>query len=88
MREYAIFLHSTGTGPFLFDKPAPKELFGSVTKLAPTNLGYPPLPLLPRGEHVTVLNDAEHVLRSIPADAERIHLFAHSYGGLIAQKIW
>lgn len=87
MREHVLFIHSTGTGSFLFDQAAPPEVLGDLVKLAPSNLGYPPGSPLARGEKVTSRDDAKHVLSAIRDDAERIHIVAHSYGGLVAMKM-
>ncbi len=77
----ALFVHSTGTGPFMWD-----FLEQPADRLAPPNLGYPPLPPLPRGQKVTVADDVKNLLAQVPPGDGPIELVAHSYGGLIAMK--
>jgi pimeloyl-ACP methyl ester carboxylesterase len=55
--------------------------------LFPANLGYPPNPEVPRGTTVTVEDETKHLLGKIPSDAERIHVVAHSYGGLVGLHV-
>ncbi|MBL8739940.1 MAG: alpha/beta hydrolase [Myxococcales bacterium] len=86
MRAISLFLHSTGTGPFIWDHVAP-EVHAGTDKLAPTHLGYPPNASLVRGTVVSAADDAREVLRAIPDDASDIHLFAHSYGGVVAFEL-
>ncbi len=52
-------------------------------RLAPPNLGYPPLEPVPRGRRVTVADDVAHLLTQLP-EAGSFHVVAHSYGGLVA----
>lgn len=65
----------------------PAEVWGSTTRLAPANLGYPPLPPLPRGERSGAAEDAAHLLRQLGSGAEPVHLYAHSYGGNVAMEL-
>ncbi len=81
-REVVVFVHSTGTGPFLW-AGVPDAAIGGREKILPANLGYPPNPLIERGHEVTPADDAAEVLRAVP-DGARVHLVAHSYGGLVA----
>lgn len=81
-REVVVFVHSTGTGPFLW-AGVPDAAIGGREKILPANLGYPPNPPIERGREVTPADDAAEVLRAIP-DGARVHLVAHSYGGLVA----
>ncbi|MBX3208688.1 MAG: alpha/beta hydrolase [Labilithrix sp.] len=80
--EAVLFLHSTGTGPFLW-AGVPDAAIGARSRLLPANLGYPPNPLVERGRVVTPADDAVEVLRSVPAGV-RVHVVAHSYGALVA----
>lgn len=86
MTTASLFVHSSGTNPLLW-KQVPEAVVAGSLKLAPANLGIPPNPLLPRGTIVTAAMDAAHVLSSIPPDVDRVHLFAHSYGGVVALKV-
>jgi pimeloyl-ACP methyl ester carboxylesterase len=81
--ELVLFIHSTGTGPFLW-AGVPDAAIGSRPKLLPSNIGYPPGPFIERGRTVTAIDDAAHVLRTVPAGDGRIHVVAHSYGALVA----
>ncbi|HVJ91730.1 MAG TPA: alpha/beta hydrolase [Labilithrix sp.] len=83
--EVVVFVHSTGTGPFLWAS-VPDGVSGGRRKVLPANLGYPPKPLIARGTRVTVDDDAAEVLRAVPVDATRVHLVAHSYGALVALR--
>lgn len=78
-----LFVHSTGTGPFMWDT-IPEDVVAAERRLTPPNLGYPPLEELPRGKSITVNDDVKHLLAGLPAGA--FHLVGHSYGGLIAIK--
>lgn len=82
-REAVLFIHSTGTGPALWSG-VPESAVGRRRMLLPANIGYPPSAPIERGKRVTVMDDAAKVVEAVPADAERIHVVAHSYGGLIA----
>ncbi|MBX3198881.1 MAG: alpha/beta hydrolase [Labilithrix sp.] len=81
-REVVLFVHSTGTGPFLW-AGVPDAAIGGRAKVLPANLGYPPNPLIERGHEVTPADDAAEVLRAVP-DGARVHVVGHSYGGLVA----
>ncbi|MBL9039681.1 MAG: alpha/beta hydrolase [Archangium sp.] len=76
-----LFLHSTGTGPFLWDS-VPEEVVPSSERVTPSNLGYPPGEPTPRGQTVSVADDASHVFPQLPEGD--FNLVAHSYGGLLA----
>lgn len=86
MSAVSLFLHSTGTGPFIWDRVAPEVLAGT-RKIAPTHLGYPPNDSLRRGTVCKAIDDAREVLRALPSDADEIHLFAHSYGCVVAFEL-
>ncbi len=79
-----LFIHSTGTGPFLWDF-VPDEVVPEASRLTPANLGYPPLPPLARGQPFSVLDDVAQLRRQLPAGP--VHVVAHSYGGLVALKL-
>ncbi len=82
----SVFVHSTGTGPFLWDR-VPEAVLGGSTKIAPANVGYPPNAPAPRGTNVSAKEDADRVLAAIPATADQVHLYAHSYGGFVALEL-
>jgi pimeloyl-ACP methyl ester carboxylesterase len=82
----SLFLHSTGTGPFLWDG-VPAEVTAGTTRLAPTNLGYPPHPPVTRGTRVTAQDDAENALSAIGPEVRAVDVYAHSYGGLVAIRL-
>ena len=81
--EAVLFVHSTGTGPFLW-AGVPDAAIRGRSRLLPANLGYPPNELVERGRTVTVADDAAEVLKAVPASASRVHVVAHSYGALVA----
>ncbi len=81
--EVVVFIHSTGTGPFLWQS-VPDAAVGARATLFPANIGYGPNGLVERGRTVTVREEVAHVLAAIPDDERRVHLVAHSYGGLVA----
>lgn len=85
-REAVVFIHSTGTMPSLWSS-VPEAVAKGRRRVFPANLGYPPNPPVTHGVHAGVDDDAEHVLGAIPEDAARVHLVAHSYGGLIALRL-
>lgn len=82
----SVFIHSTGTGPFLWEC-VPSEVLGEMPKITPPNIGYPPAAPLARGTKATAADDARAVLGHIPDGATSIHLYAHSYGGLVALEL-
>lgn len=84
--EAVLFIHSTGVGPFLWSG-TPESAVGGRKMLFPANLGYAPNPEIPRGTKVTVEDEARHLLGKIPADAEKVHVVAHSYGGLVGLHV-
>lgn len=86
MTAYSLFVHSTGTGPALWQS-VPASVYAGTTPLFLANLGYPPGPPLPRGVHVHARDDARHLLAQIPGDATSLRIFAHSYGGLVAMLV-
>ncbi len=83
MADVAMFVHSTGTGPFMW-----KKLMGSVPEgiqaIAPVNRGYAPDDAWPRGRDFDIGMDVAHLKSQIPAGTTGLHLVAHSYGGLLA----
>ncbi len=42
----ALFIHSTGTGPFMWDS-VPDEVVPEALRVMPSNLGYPPFAPVP-----------------------------------------
>lgn len=82
-RELVLFIHSTGTGPFLWSG-VPDGAIGGRAKLLPSNLGYMPSEAIERGRTITAADDAAHVIAAVPAGAARLHVVAHSYGALVA----
>lgn len=85
-QHVSVFVHSTGTGPFLWDR-IPEAVLAGSAKVAPPNLGYPPNAPLPRGSKTTAKEDAALVLAAIPESATAVHLYAHSYGGFVALEL-
>ena len=81
--ESVLFIHSTGTGPFLWSG-VPDEAVAGRRRLFPANLGYPPNDPVERGRVVTAKDDAAEVLKVLPDDGTRVHVVAHSYGALVA----
>lgn len=81
----ALFIHSTGTGPFMWDAIS-TDLVPERVRWSPPNLGYPPLPPLARGQQVSVDDDVRHLIANLPESADPIEVVAHSYGGLVALK--
>ena len=64
----------------------PREAFAGVEIIAPGNLGYPPNAPLTKPASSTLEQDVRHVASFIPPDS-RVHLFSHSYGGLVALQL-
>ena len=83
MSEAALFIHSTGVGPFMWNKLL-VNLPDGITALTPTNRGYSPDDLIPRGTKVTLAEEAAHIKAQIPAGTTGVHLGGHSYGALVA----
>ncbi|MDF2691731.1 MAG: hypothetical protein K0S65_114 [Labilithrix sp.] len=81
--EFVLFVHSTGTGPFLW-AGAPDVAIGGRTRLHPANIGYSPNALVERGRTLTAADDAAEILKAVPPGDAPVHLVAHSYGGLVA----
>jgi len=81
-----VFIHSTGTTPSLW-AGLPEEITRRGDILAPANLGYPPGPEVLRGTKLTMRDDAAHVLEAIGDDGRDVHIFAHSYGGLVGLEV-
>lgn len=83
MAEIALFVHSTGTGPFMWTRlltPRPEGL----TPLTPSNRGYSLADMVPRGQPLSLADEVAHLRAQIPADTTALHLVGHSYGGLAA----
>ena len=81
--EAVLFIHSTGTGPFLW-AGVPDAALGGREKLLPATLGYPPNAPVERGRTVVAQDDAAEVVKAVPQATTRVHLVAHSYGALVA----
>jgi pimeloyl-ACP methyl ester carboxylesterase len=83
MTDTAVFIHSTGMGPFMW-----KRLMSTVPEgmrsVAVVNRGYAPDDILPAGTPFTMDMDLAHIRQQMPRDAQALHLVAHSYGGLLA----
>jgi pimeloyl-ACP methyl ester carboxylesterase len=86
MRETAVFIHSTGMGPFMW-KRLMAGLPEGMQAVAPVNRGYAPDDLWERGQAFDIAQDLAHVRSQIPPDATGLHLIAHSYGGLLAMTL-
>lgn len=84
--EAVLFIHSTGTGPLLW-AGVPDAAVRGRKKIVPSNVGYPPGELVPRGQRVGSAEDAAAVLAAVPADGSRVHVVAHSYGALVALHV-
>lgn len=83
---HSFFIHSTGAGPFLW-AGVPDDVTAGTTAHHPSNLGYPPHEVVPRGTKVTAFDDVAHLLAQVPADGAPVHLYAHSYGGFVALEL-
>jgi pimeloyl-ACP methyl ester carboxylesterase len=84
--EIVLFIHATGTFPSMW-QTVPGAALGGRRSITPSNLGYPPHAPVPRGQRVTVEDEVAHLLASLPAGAERLHLVGHSYGALVALRM-
>ncbi len=82
----ALFIHSTGTLPLIWDG-VPGDSLDGLAVIKPANLGYPPNEALERGASSSIEDDVRHVLAHVPDDGSKVHVLAHSYGGLIALKL-
>lgn len=83
MAEVALFVHSTGVGPFMWNKLL-VGLPDGITPLTPTNRGYSPGDLLARGTPFCLQDEVAHLKAQIPEGTTGVHLGGHSYGGLVA----
>lgn len=83
MSDIALFVHSTGVGPFMWNKLL-VDLPAGIAPLTPTNRGYSLPDLIPRGQVVSVADEVAHLKAQIPAGTTGVHLVGHSYGGLVA----
>lgn len=86
MSDVALFIHSTGTGPFMW-APFQATVPEGIRVVAPVNRGYAPHDLLPRGADFSVKDEVQHLLSQLPDDASGLHLVAHSYGGFAALSL-
>ncbi len=83
MREHVLFVHGAGTSPLMWASIS-SDVLGGRSAIAPSNLGYPPNPPLPRGSRISLEDEADHLLRAMPDDGCPIHVVAHSYGATVA----
>lgn len=83
MSDIALFVHSTGVGPFMWNKLL-VDLPAGITPVTPSNCGYSQADLVPRGTMVTVADEVAHLKAQIPQGTTGVHLGGHSYGGLVA----
>ncbi len=85
MTAHVMFVHSTGTGPSMWQAVS-QELPPGLQAVAPVNLGYSPqAPLRLRADGSFHLQDeVAHLRRQVPDGASELHLVAHSYGGCVA----
>ena len=83
MSEVALFVHSTGIGPFMWTKLL-ADLPEGVQPLTPANRGYSLMDMLPRGTPISLADEVAHLKAQIPAGTTGVHLGGHSYGGLAA----
>ncbi|MGE0326078.1 MAG: alpha/beta fold hydrolase [Polyangiaceae bacterium] len=86
MDSTILCIHSTGTTSSLW-APVLEAARLKERGLLAGNLGYPPAPLVERGTPVSALDDARHVVSQLPDGTSRVHLLAHSYGGLVALHV-
>lgn len=80
----AIFLHSTGTPPAMWEAAA--AVAGLPGRAIP-HLGYPPNPPVVRPAMVSKAAEVAHVLAQIGPHETDLHLVAHSYGGVIGLDV-
>jgi pimeloyl-ACP methyl ester carboxylesterase len=80
----AIFLHSTGSPPAMWDAAAAAA---GLAGRAVAHTGYPPHAPIVRPRIVSAAEEVAHVLAQIGPDARDLHLVAHSYGGVIALDV-
>jgi pimeloyl-ACP methyl ester carboxylesterase len=83
MSDIALFVHSTGVGPFMWKKLL-VDLPAGVSPVTPTTGAYSRPDVGPRATKVTVDDEVAHIKSQIPAGATGVHLGGHSYGGLVA----
>ena len=86
MSDVALFIHSTGTGPFMW-APFQSAVPEGIRVVAPVNRGYAPQDILPRGAAFSVNDEVQHLMAQLPADTSGLHLIAHSYGGFAALSL-
>lgn len=85
MTAHVMFVHSTGTGPQMWQALA-QALPEGLQPLTPVNLGYSPqAPLqLPADGRFQLQHEVDHLRRQVPEDVSALHLVAHSYGAAVA----
>lgn len=80
-----VLLHSTGTGPAMWDRIAKELSAHGHTPLALPNVGYAPAPALGRGAMCRVEDQLAHLVPRLPDGP--FHLVAHSLGAFLALKL-
>jgi len=85
MTAHVMFVHSTGTGPQMWQALA-QSLPEGLQPLTPVNLGYSPqAPLqLPADGRFQLQHEVDHLRQQVPAGVSALHLVAHSYGAAVA----
>lgn len=61
----------------------PEAVLPKANRVTVTNLGYPPLSLIPRGQRMSLAQDRDNLLAQVPKEGE-LDIVSHSYGGLLA----
>ncbi len=80
-----VLLHSTGTGPTMWDRISKELSAHGYTPLALPNVGYAPAPPLERGAVCRVEDQIAHIVPRLPV--EPFHIVAHSLGAFLALKL-
>lgn len=84
-RAEVRFLHSTGTGPAMWDRTIAQLSRLEAGALAVASLGYPPNEPVAHGDTVTVEDHVAHLARVVPTGP--FHLVAHSFGAFLALEL-
>jgi len=80
-----VFLHSTGTGPAMWERGFAALAHLDAHLVALPNVGYPPGAPLERGTTCFVADQVAHLAARLPD--EPFHLVAHSFGAFLALKL-
>lgn len=86
MNEIVLFIHSVGTSPQAWSNITSETLSGRES-VRPANLGYHPQAPVPRGQTVTVDDEAAHLLQCVADTSGPVHIVAHSYGATVALRM-